>query len=665
MMSQTPGSIRATRRGILASGIVVALAMTVLPACRNINTGVAEQEYAAGNYGRAAEEYREFIRENPKSPFLPEAYIGLAWSEYQRGELDEAAAATEVFRRRYPGHRLAPTAAYLQASIYFAQRRYLEAENELTDLVRDHADDPVIPDARFLLARAQAGMLRYAAAADQYRIYLDRYGDGAYAPAALAGRAAALEKLARWDEAADALDALVRRFPDRPERPAAMLDLARLRQASGRYDAAESMLRGIIRDYSDPATLRAARGRLADVLVAQARLDEAAAVYKSVYDALDENADTEAPRIASWLAAHWASRGDTNAARRYYARIAGTHERDAGAHATALAWLALDARRRGDREEALGRSVRFLELYYDDARADGLERLLVDLLVEGGRVQEGRDRLVTLMRRRYALARPADFYRVAELSMRLRDYGEALREVEEGLARARAAADTPAIKSGLYHAMILHDLDGNRTRAVEHWWLLKQMDPSYVTVEEKVFWDEQEDRFYRENRILPEMRGARAFRPPEHQSVHVAGILFDVGDREAHSLARSLNTLFISAITVHTDLDYAPGDKTRLVGELVSRRDFGRLPDSWFPLRHTVGADWIITGRARSEREGDLLPEGAAPVVVLELRLLRVDYDGIFPFEYSWRLPVADLAASAPGIVRETVDRLRLYHPFR
>lgn len=642
-----------------AVAFILGLAL-LSPACRNINTGAAEEHYAAGDYGRAAEEYRSFIRDNPKSPFLPEAYIGLAWSEYQRGELDEAAAATEIFRRRYPGHRLAATAAYLQANVYFTQRRYLEAENELEDLLRLFPDDPIRPEARFLLARAQAGMLRYAPAAEQYRVYIERHGSGPHVPAALWGRAQALEKLARWDEAAEALDDLVRRFPDRPERPRAMLELARLRVAAGRYEGAEAMLRGVVRDYSEPALLLEARRRLAEVLVAQARPDLAAAVYKSVFDTLDESTDTEAPFVAAWLAEHWARQGDTGTARRYYARIAGAFERAPREHATALAWLALDARARGDRDEAIARAGRFLELYRDDRRAEILERLYADVLVEAGRVQDGRDRLVTLLRRRYALAGPAEFYRVADLSMRLRDYAEALREVEEGLRRARAASDTPAIKSGLYHAIILHDLNGDRTRAVEHWWRLKQLDPNYVTVEEAVYWNEQEERFYRENRILPAMRGEGAFRPPERQAVHCAGIAFDVEDRDAHALARSLNTLFIAAITVHKDLDYVPTEKTTLVPELVGRVEYDRLPTAWYPLRSTIGADWLITGRARTER-----PQGADPVMVLTLRLLRVDYEGIFPFEYSWRIPLEEVTASTPGIVRETVEKLRLYHPVR
>lgn len=640
--------------------ILGVLALLAFAACRNINTGEAERHYQAGDYGRAAEEYLEFIRDNPKSPFLPEAYIGLAWSEFRRERYDEAVTAVDVFRRRYPGHRLAATAAYLHASILFSQRRFLEAETELTDLLSRHGDDPVVPEARFLLARAQAGMLRHAAAADQFRVYLERHGDGAHAPAALAGRAEALERQARWPEAAEALDALVRRFPDRPERPRAMIDLARLHVAAGRYDAAEAMLRGVIRDYSDPPILLEARRRLAEVLVAQARTDLAAAVYKSVFDSLDEETDTDAPAIAAWLAAHWAERGDTGAARRYYARIAGSFERAPREHAVALAWLALDARRRQDREEAVARASRFLELYPGEAGAEGLERMLADLLVEGGRVADGRDRLVTLLRRRYALASPTEFYRVADLSMRLKDYAEALREVEEGLRRARAAGDTPAVKSGLYHAMILHDLNGDRTRAVEHWWRLKQIDPLYVTVEEAVYWNEQEERFYRDNRVLPEMRGERAFRPPEHQSIHCAGIAFDVGDRDGHALARSLNTLFISAVTVHPDLDYIPGDRTKLVTDLVERVDYDRLPSAWYPLRSTIGADWIVTGRARTERA-----EGTDPVMVLVIRLLRVDYEGIFPFEYSWRIPLEEVATTAPAIVRETVDKLRLYHPVR
>ncbi len=629
--------------------------LVLFAGCARETVKTADDYYAQGRFDRAAEEYRQFIKDNPKMFSVPNAYLGLAWSEFHRGNLAEAEEAVMILRSRYPENYLQPQASYLHALIRFANRDYVPCANEMREFLLRYPDDALAPEARVLLARSEAAMLRFAAAAENYRVYLEKFADGPYAPAALIGRAEALARMAQWEDADRTLDAFVTRFRRHPDRPRALVDLARYRIAYGRYTEAEPLLEEVIHGYSIPAL----RGEAQDLLVqcydARVLPDEAARVLKARLEGLPVDADTQAAPLLSRLAEYNATRGDTGQARQYYRRLAARNEADTARHALSLAWLSIDAMARGQVEEALSWSEELTRRYPAHPRADDAERMIIDVFLKAGRTADGADRLETLLRKRWNSAPPAEFYRLASARMDLRQYDRALEAAAQGLDRARRAGDTRAILSGLYHGMILNGLAGNKARAVESWWRLKGMEPNYLTVEETVYWDNEEQEFYRENRVPPERRG-RAYFEAGHLAIHVAGFEWKLGDIESMKLSNSLGMLLAASVESHDDMTYVPRDRVRFAGDLLSRTDFARLPDTWFPLRSNVGADWIVGGRIGADVPGTLR---------LSLRMLRLDYDGVFPFDYEYVIPVEESGDKAPFVVRETVERMRLYRPER
>lgn len=627
------------------------LIIPLLLSCRE-TVRSADDHYARGEYRNAAEEYRRFIRENPRAASLPNAWLGLAWSEYQQANHIEAGEALEIMRSRFPEHHLIPSARYLAGMNLHAQRRFVEASNELRALIADQPDDPVIPDARFLLGRSEGAMLRHTAAAEQFRIYLEQHGTGPYVPAALLGRAEALAKVALWKDAAATLEEFLDRFPAHPDRPRALHDAAQYRMAYGDYAAAEPRLVELVNLGAAPELQRTALKRLAELYESTRREEDAMRTWRSYYDAIPDEADGEVLPLLVKFARWHAGRGEGDTARRYYLRIARDFEDEAPRHAEALEWLATFDLAEGRREESLRHAERYLDLYYARPEAPRIERLLIDQYIAAGRLRDGRDRLGNLLRRTWGDATPADFYRMASLSLELRDYTEAFASTHEGLSRARRAADTPSILSGLYHTMIIHNLTGRPDRAVKYWWNLKDLAPNYVTPAEAVYWNTVEEKFYRDNLIPPERRGAAAFRPSRVLSVHVAGFDWQGGDSLAAELSSSLTTLLVSSVTERRDMAFATRDEVRLVEQIRARADLTRPPDAWFPLRSTINADWIIHGEFRREEDR----------IILTLRLVRIDFDGLFPFEYQYRLLPHEARAGILPIVRETIDRLALYH---
>lgn len=650
------------RIGRLRAGVLLVFAYCALGAatCREVNLHPAEELYKREDYKNAADQYRDFLRENPKSSLVPDAYLGLGWSEYRLSHFYEAADAAEQMRRRFPTHRLVPTATYLFALARVGERRYVEAAQELETLIREYPEASIVPEARFLMGRTQAAMLRPAAAAEQFRVYLDKYGESPYAAAALIGRAKALMKSAQWKEAQEMFEEFARRYPEHPERPAAVLELSALKQAENDLEAAELWTRRFLEDYPSHAEHRTQTRRLAELLMTQRRAEDAAALYKALYDAVPERRDQETVELAAWLAKFHADRSETAAARPYFERILTEFERWPEQHAKALEWMARYELGEGRREEARRHADRFAEIYFDHPLAGGIERMLVGLYVASGRIADGRDRLATFARKSYGSMTPDVFYNLASLSMQLAEYSRARDEAAEGLARARRGQDTAAMRSGLYHLMIINNLDGKITDAVRHYWALKDIAPYYITASEKIYWDRVERQFYDDNRVPLEQR-ERKFSPSDVRlAVHIAGIDFHSGDSSVQALAASVWNLLTVSITGDPGLLFTPSDKVRWADKLRRMDDFHALPDSFYPLRSNIGADWIIFGDVRFEPVRD-----RDRPVELTLRLLRVDYDGLFPFDYVTRYSIEDSWTAGPPAVRDVIEKLKLYRPER
>lgn len=639
------------RRGVLLS---ILLSLFLTGACREINTSVAEEAYADGNYRLAAEEYTRFIRENPKSSALPDAYLGLAWSTYKMGDYARSTQAVDVLLQRFPGSKLIPTARYVAALGYFAQRRYVEAEEELDDLILYYPNAAIIPEARFLRARAQAAMLRYAEAAESYKDYLKRYGNAPYAAAALLGRAEALLKSRRWKEAVGVYEDFLKRFPSHPDRPDVLFRLAQLYEANLLYEKGLEAYERFLSEGGSEGREREALEGKAHCLEGLQRFDEAAKVYRSLYTLAE---DTDVCSAAGRLAAYYLSRGETETARDYYRRIVLDCERVPEIHAPALEWWVKDLLDRDRFSEAFEAAEKYVTLYPGVEESEKVERMLIDMLEKAGRTRDARDRLLTWIRRRFSRAVPNDFYRLASLDITLRDYDAALEDAQEGLRRARILEDTPAIKSGLYHQMIVYDLLKRPADVLTLWWELKEIDPQYLTPEETVYWDAIEKRFFEESQVPLEFRSPEKYRLWKKISFHLAGFVYDPSDSVQAVLATMTSRLLITHGVVDRMMNYTPAEKVRMLDQITARDDFDRIPDSWFPLRSTIGTDWIVDGRIWRDPSLD-----ARKPIIFDVRLIRVTPEGLFPFRYRYHYAVEDVATAPPQLARVLTHRMKIYY---
>lgn len=641
--------------------LLAAVFLCAVVACEQQDTiRGAEALYREGQYQLAADEYLRFIRDNPKSPILPTAYLGQAWSLYKLDNFIDAGEALDIMLRRYPESPLVPNARYLFVLCRIGEHRHVEAITLLRALIQEYPGASVEADARFQLARSELAMRRYGVAAEDFTAFLAKYPDSQYAAEALLGLAQAEEKLARWSEAASTLDRFITRYPRNAARPGAMFDLARYRIAAGEFEAAEKLLLDLERAYPAWPRFRETRWELAELYLLMQRPDSAVAVLRDLHATAGDRKDSEAARLALRLAQYHAGRGETDAARTYYARLATDYAGDPQYHPLALAWLAEDELAQGRRDIAIASIQSFLETYSDHPLADRLERELIDVLIASGRVRDGRNLLARKVRRHFTIATAADLVRLASLDIELADYQAAREEAYEGVRRAERAGDTVSLRSGLYYEMIVCQVQNDMPAAIQAYWKLLKVGPTYLTATEKVYWDAQEEQFYHDNRQPIGDRERRVLSPEWQISVTFGGIDFTTLDSGSVSLVTAFPQVLIASLGEQEGFRYVAAEKVRLLAELCRRREYDNLPDTYYPLRSTIGTDWIVFGNVTREMDR---PGGRT--VVFRLVLLRVDYGGLFPFEYYYYFTPDEAVNATPMIVRETIEKLKLYRPER
>ncbi|MBL4889429.1 MAG: tetratricopeptide repeat protein [Candidatus Lindowbacteria bacterium] len=642
----------------------LAIALIVLSVsivgCTASTTNQASHMYSVGNYASAADEYLKFIQENPKDPSVPEAFIGLAWSRYQMKEYFRAADAAEIMRSRYPGDPFATTATYIVAMCRFSERRYVEASNELREMIRFHPDDPLVPEARMLLARSDAALLRYASSEENFDIYLDKYGSSSYVPAALLGRAEVLIKQGKLVAAEESLQAMVDRFPNHRSRPEAILQLAKLKGVVGKFQEGVDVIEELLSDYPEMTEDRQTLELLADYYTSVMRVDKAAEIYKALYESVEEDSRVEEARYAMFLATYSLKMGDTNAARNYFRRLVDRFEDRPRLHSEALSELAKIEYSMNRYEPAIRYGERYLRLYSGMPNGQEMAALTTRILRKAGMVRSARNQANNYLMKHSNEAEAKDFFRVASLDIELGQYEQARENTLEGLARGRRAQDTSAILSGIYSMMIIKGVLNEREGAVKYYWELQKIKPNYITADEKIYWDSIEAEFYQYNRTAMDLNLPKMIKSDRKLAVVVAGFDFPSVDSSSISLATSLWNVFAAAVGARHDFELISEDKTQFIEELVATRDFETIPDTYFPLRTNIGTDWIIAGTITKDYQ--FYPDKP---VELELRLLRIDYEGIFPFEYRYRFSTEEARRAAPEIVRETINKLVIYCPDR
>jgi TolA-binding protein len=92
--------------------------------------------FVEGNYTGAQQKYDQFIRDNPDSPWLPQAHFGIAASLDAQKKTAEAITKFEEVRKRYPSDAVADETKLALGRLYEQQNKPEEAYKLYDELVK-------------------------------------------------------------------------------------------------------------------------------------------------------------------------------------------------------------------------------------------------------------------------------------------------------------------------------------------------------------------------------------------------------------------------------------------------------------------------------------------------------------------------------------------------
>lgn len=618
----------------------------------------AEALYTAGDYGAAEAAYRDFLRENPRSSLVPAGHLGLAWTLFQLGRFDEAASEVERIRARFPGHPILPAARLLGAKARFAAGDYPRAAEEASALVEEEGRSTVGLEAKYLYARALFAMLRHRRAAEVYEEWLHAVPEGTplYADALLA-RADALFQAGEEAAAAAEYRRYADAYPKSAERARALAMYARL-VARTSPDSSAAAWEEYLEDHPAGPDREEALERLTFLLAA--RRGDAAETY--ALRLFRTGGETAAARAARFLIDHYDRAGARAKGRafrkevvaRLPLRFAVARDARADLLVADLAPFASDTAWRAAVSNAelpvlppgvdVGRILEeaddFLKVLGDHPRAGEIARMRATALFVLGRWAEAEEALAWAMERYGASSE--DRLRLAEVR-RVRGDLKGAEEVLAGLLSEMEPSD-PRYATALYRAAIVADARGDVVTAVRRLRRLREVAPGRLTPIENAWWRTREE----------EVAALAAAPSPKHPTPAAPGVkqVYLHGFREENEtsgFASVLTQVLAAGLAVADDYEVVPAARVTGARRLFARP--GEVPPELLPLRSTVGADFLIGGTLR----GDTATPGGA---VLELVILHVRPEGVFPLEETFRIPPRDRLAFPRRLLERVKEKI-------
>lgn len=277
---------------------------------------LAEAAAAIPDQAGAVQRYRMLLRQEPDSPFAPQALYRLAYLLQEQKAFAEASASYLDFCARFPDHELAPAALFASGACLSSAGRGDEAIRDWQELVKRFPNDERVPEALYQRAIEDIRAKRNSEAAESLDALLERFPAFARRNDALFWRGMIFHDAGDDAEAQRLLRDLLAAKPSRDLEREAMFLLGMIAHSQGRTDEAAALLQPLLetaaRGNFPPerlewlATFQFDRGDFASSkAAAQALLDNTAdPVWKQaalVLLARAGRASGDAPAAIDWL----------------------------------------------------------------------------------------------------------------------------------------------------------------------------------------------------------------------------------------------------------------------------------------------------------------------------------------------------------------------------
>ncbi len=136
-------------------------------------------------YNLAINDYQAFIRQYPKSTFVPAAIYQMGWCYYKKEQFDNAEKWFTKVILNYKESQYYPPSLYWLGWSYFMQERYEEAQVAYLRLQKEFPEDALSKDAYLRIGLCFYNQGRYKDANEQYQKLIEKGADKALMEEAL------------------------------------------------------------------------------------------------------------------------------------------------------------------------------------------------------------------------------------------------------------------------------------------------------------------------------------------------------------------------------------------------------------------------------------------------------------------------------------------------
>lgn len=162
---------------------------------------ISESFYFLKEYDAASKSYARFILENPQHEFLPLALYAAASASVEVGQFESALSDYQRLAREFPKHEKAQEALFNVGWVYFRDKKFVQAAETFTEFHSTFPHSKLAAEALLKAADAQFRADDYTKALALYNRVLAE-GEGAFTKDAHRGIAWSYYKLKEHDKAA-------------------------------------------------------------------------------------------------------------------------------------------------------------------------------------------------------------------------------------------------------------------------------------------------------------------------------------------------------------------------------------------------------------------------------------------------------------------------------
>jgi TolA-binding protein len=242
----------------------------------------AQGLYQRGLYKLAAQEYADFLSENPHHAQRTAALYALGLCQYRQNDPERAATLMKSALKD-PAFAQRAEALAVLGQCELAAKRYDRAVEAFDELLARHADTPYADTAAINRLQAYFALNQYDRAADAARQYPEKYPRGAQRAAALYVLALAERASKHDDQAVAAADQLLKDHADSPYAVDAAMVAGQALEAQGKLDLAIEHYKRMLA-VAPEARTSDAQYCLGMALYTAGKYDDSIAAFSSVKD---------------------------------------------------------------------------------------------------------------------------------------------------------------------------------------------------------------------------------------------------------------------------------------------------------------------------------------------------------------------------------------------